>query len=160
LLYSPDNGVSWFPLAAGLTGTSYDLNTIQLVGGNQALIRIIASDGFHNAEDQSDVTFTVANNAPVVTIQSPGQPAQVPIGVPTDYSGDAFDVEDGGELPDESFVWLVDDVEVASGRNASFPLAYGPHTVTLLAADSQGLTAEASIQVFAGEQLFLPNVKH
>lgn len=160
LLYSPDNGVSWFPLAAGLTGTSYALNTIQLVGGDQALIRIIASDGFLNAEDQSDAVFAVSNNAPVVAIQSPGQSAQVPIGVPTDYSGDAFDVEDGGELPEEAFVWLVDDVEVASGRSASFPLAYGPHTVTLLAADSEGLTAEVSIQVFAGEQLFLPSITH
>lgn len=158
LLYSPDNGVAWFPLAAGLTGTSYNLNTIQLVGGEQALIRIIASDGFHNAEDTSDAFFTVANNAPVVSIQSPKPSAQVPIGVPTTYTGDAFDVEDGGVLPEEAFVWLVDGEPVADGRSASFPLEYGVHTITLVAGDSQGLDGEASIQVFAGEQLFLPSV--
>ena len=160
LLYSPDNGIAWFPLAAGLTGTSYDLNTIQLVGGSGALIRIIASDGFHNAEDTSDAVFAVENNAPVVNIQSPGQPAQVPIGVNTDYSGDGFDVEDAGVLPEESFVWLVDGEPVASGRNASFPLTYGLHTITLVAGDSQGLEGVDSIQVFAGEQLFLPVLPH
>ncbi len=156
LLYSPDNGDAWFPLAAGLTGNSYDLDTIQLVGGDQALIRIIATDGFHNAEDTSDAFFTVANNAPVVAIQSPQPSTQVPIGVPTDYTGDAFDVEDGGVLPEEAFVWLVDGEPVASGRSASFPLEYGIHTITLVAGDSAGLEGEASIQVFAGQQLFLP----
>lgn len=159
LLYSPDNGVAWFPLAAGLTGNSYDLNTIQLVGGAGALIRIIASDGFYNAEDTSDAVFSVGNNAPVVAIQAPGQPAQVPIGVPTDYSGDGYDVEDAG-LPDESFVWLVDGEPVATGRNASFPLSYGLHTITLVAGDSQGLEGEDSIQVLAGNQLFLPITTH
>jgi hypothetical protein len=95
-----------------------------------------------------------------VSFHSPGQPALVPVGVPTDYSGDGYDVEDAGVLPDESFVWLVDGEPVATGRNASFPLEFGVHTVTLLAGDSQGLEGEDSIQVTAGNQLFLPVTVH
>jgi hypothetical protein len=55
LLYSSDQGQSWFPLAVRLHQTHYTLYMSQLPGGPAGIIRVIASDGFHSSFDQSDI---------------------------------------------------------------------------------------------------------
>ncbi|MEM7342696.1 MAG: cohesin domain-containing protein [Chloroflexota bacterium] len=53
LLYSPDSGQSWLPLAIRLTAPHYTFNANQLSPTVDALIRVIAHDGFHTAIDVS-----------------------------------------------------------------------------------------------------------
>ncbi len=60
VLYSPDNGQSWLPLAVHLTESHYTLAGEQLEASQSALIKVIANDGFHTGIDQSDAPFTVA----------------------------------------------------------------------------------------------------
>ena len=57
VLYSPDAGQSWLPLAVRLTDTSYTFHARQLMPSDHALIKVTASDGFHNAQDESDQSF-------------------------------------------------------------------------------------------------------
>ncbi|MBN1991535.1 MAG: hypothetical protein JW953_02445 [Anaerolineae bacterium] len=59
ILYSPDNGQTWSPLAVRVKQTTYPFYTDQLPATHNALIRVIANDGFHTALDQSDAPFTI-----------------------------------------------------------------------------------------------------
>ncbi|NLE77311.1 MAG: hypothetical protein GX605_11245, partial [Chloroflexi bacterium] len=51
LLYSNDNGATWSPLSADLSGDSFTVDTAELPGGAQCLVKVRASDGFHTVED-------------------------------------------------------------------------------------------------------------
>jgi len=59
VLYSADGGQSWLPLATRLTETFYILDLSKIPASRSALIRVIASDGFHSSVDESDYTFAV-----------------------------------------------------------------------------------------------------
>jgi len=69
--YSPDGGTRWYLMAGDLTTTSMVWNTGDMVGGQEALIQVQASDGFHTAQDQSDAVFSVEGKPPVATIYEP-----------------------------------------------------------------------------------------
>ncbi len=64
LLYSADGGRSWLPLATRLQETSYSFYTPQIAASSTALVRVLASDGFHTGVDESDGFFTVAAPQP------------------------------------------------------------------------------------------------
>ena len=63
--YSTDAGATWQTLVTSWQSTTYELDLGSIPGSDQALIRVLASDGFHTAQDQSDATFSVAKNAPL-----------------------------------------------------------------------------------------------
>jgi hypothetical protein len=83
LLYSPDNGQSWLPLATGLRDPQYVFDTGQIPASAAALFRVLATDGLHTAVDQSDAPVTLepppenslSLRGPAVV--QPGQPFQV-----------------------------------------------------------------------------------
>jgi hypothetical protein len=59
VLYSPDGGQRWLPLAVRLTEPTYTFFTGQVLSGNNTLIRVIANDGFNTTIDESDDPFTI-----------------------------------------------------------------------------------------------------
>lgn len=61
IMYSPDNGGSWNPVATGLTGDSYSWDTTVFDNGNTSLIRVIAFDGLVEWGDSSDSVFELNN---------------------------------------------------------------------------------------------------
>ncbi|MDM8528893.1 cohesin domain-containing protein [Anaerolineales bacterium HSG24] len=54
VLYSPDAGQSWLPLAVRLTDTEFTFHTRQLPPSDQGRIRVTVSDGFHNSMAGTD----------------------------------------------------------------------------------------------------------
>ncbi|MFN8457537.1 MAG: cohesin domain-containing protein [Anaerolineae bacterium] len=79
VLYSPDNGQNWLPLAVHLSEPHYTLAAEQLEASQAALIKVMANDGFHTSVDQSDAPFTVASAPPnSLSLQGPAtiQPGQ------------------------------------------------------------------------------------
>jgi hypothetical protein len=60
VLYSPDGGQSWLPVAVHLSESHYTLSTQQLSASQNGLIQVVASDGFHTSLDQSNAPFTIA----------------------------------------------------------------------------------------------------
>lgn len=78
LLYSPDAGQSWLPLAVRLAETHYTFHTRQLAPSEQAMIQIIASDGFHTSRTESASTFSL--NAPPANSISLQGPVAVDMG--------------------------------------------------------------------------------
>jgi hypothetical protein len=156
VLYSQDNGTTWNPVSSGITDTQLDVDLDQLPGGNQAIFRVIASDGFNNTQADSK-PVNVSNHPPQVTILSPVSGAVVKPGNAVDLSGDALDLEDGS-LPDSAFVWTEGNTVLGSGRTLSAQLSTGTHTLTLSVGDSSGNTGQASVDVKVAYQVSLPLV--
>ena len=79
--YSPNGGNDWFPLELDLQETQYRVNTADIAGGDNVLLRVLASDGFNTS--QADVgPIKVPNSPPFEPPALPGanppksQPAQ------------------------------------------------------------------------------------
>ena len=64
LLYSADGGRTWLPLATRLRETNYTFYTHQIAASRTALLRVMASDGFHTGVDESDGLFTIEASQP------------------------------------------------------------------------------------------------
>ena len=146
--YSVDAGMSWQTLASVWPSTTYALNLDIIAGTDQGVVRILASDGFHTSQDQSDGTFVVAKHPPQVNIQAP-QNNSLYVGEQTlILEGGAFDNEDG-QLAGTELSWTSNlDGVLGTGHSLAIVasiLAEGTHTVTLTAQDSDGLTNTASI---------------
>jgi len=160
--YSCDGGATWEPLAADLAETSFNLDTTALPGGEQCLLRVLATDGVNVGEDQSNGAFTVTRKAPSVRILFPGggwyTPAQTVV-----VEGVAYDLEDG-DLSGDALLWSsdVDGVLGSGGSQAFSDLTPGEHTITLTAADSDEGTGSDSITIQVSEtwpeQVYLPLV--
>lgn len=155
ILYSPDNGQSWHPVAWNVEGNSYDLDLNLTPGGRAAKLRVIVTDGVNTAQDETDGTFAVGNHAPWV---SAAAPAIVPPNQPIPLTGEAVDLEEGA-LPEERLVWTKGSTVLGLGRTLQVVLPPGSHTLTLTAADSQGLTAQTSITLFVGYRTYAPLIQ-
>jgi len=157
ILYSPDQGHSWFPVAWGVQGQSYEVDTAILPGGDAACVRVIATDGFNTSQDDTDGTFVVQRKPPAAYIIQPEADSRFSPGESIQFEGEAFDVDDGS-LPDESFIWSYESTVFGVGRevNARFPA--GIYEVTLTVVDSDGNTGQDTIVIFVGHQIYLPIV--
>jgi hypothetical protein len=161
--YSPDGGVSWFPLATdnpGLPGEPFGELTVStpeaLPGSNglSARVRVMASDGYHTTSAVSGL-FTVSKRAPQPAIITPKPGTSLPAGDAAVLRAAAYDAEDG-TLADDAFRWHVDGVDVRAGMEQVVPgLRPGAHPVTLTAtdSDSQQGVAQATLQI---DPLYVP----
>jgi len=96
------------------------------------------------------VAVPIADNAaPEVSISSPEDAAIFDSGVTIDFSGTAYDAEDGdltGYL-----VWTSSiDSQIGTGGSCSSTLSDGIHTITASATDSGGKTGSDSISITVG----------
>lgn len=141
--YSRDLGAHWAALATdvggtpGTDGVSVTLEGLAGSGPGTALVRVLASDGFHTALATSN-PFTVRNRPPTVQITAPGEGQVIPATDPVVLHALAMDAEDGG-LPDASVQWTLDGVAVGSSDDLSLQgIAPGAHELALTATDSSG----------------------
>lgn len=84
VLYSPNGGASWLPLAVRLAGRQYTFYTSQVIPSQNALIRVIANDGFNTTLDESDGPFT---------IEAPPENSISLVGPPQVKPGQTFQVD-------------------------------------------------------------------
>ena len=148
--YSSDAGANWQTLASQWKPMTYTLDLTRLSGSNQALIRVIASDGMNTAQDQSDATFSVARHNPVAQIIAPENMTVFSANQAVILDGSGTDVEDG-QLTDAAFSWSSNRNGVlGTGKSLvlnAANLQEGAHTITLTARDSDGQTGVASVSV-------------
>ncbi len=143
--YSADAGASWQTLAPLWLSTTFPLNLDVMAGTDRGLLRVLASDGFHTTQDQSDGTFSVAKHAPHASIQTPENDSLYVGGQLIILEGDGYDNEDG-QLSGAALSWS-SDLDGALGDGDSLAvnastLAEGAHTITLTAQDSDGQTQQ------------------
>jgi hypothetical protein len=108
VLYSPDDGTAWQPVALYTTAQELVLDTAQYANCTQCRLKVIANDGFYSAEATSAV-FSAAN-APRVSLTWPPDGA-TDAGRFTEVSATFRDAMSAGTITASSFT-LVD----AAGR--------------------------------------------
>lgn len=154
VFYSPD-GLNWVPVAAALTEAHLAVQSDELPGGSSARFRVLASDGFHTAWDETDAAFTVAAKKPRAYITAPQASTALP-GRPVLLQGSAYDMEDG-LLPEGSLMWVSDrQGSLGSGSELLVTLTPGWHQITLTATDGTGQVTMVSRRVYVGYQVYLP----
>jgi len=156
---SADADATWTTLAADLSDTSFAFDTALVAGSDQALVRVVATDGLLTGQDSSDATFTVAAKPPQVSIEWPADGSSVPPGDTVMLNGYAYDPEDG-PLDDPALVWQSDrDGPLGGGAEVvTSTLSTGWHTITLAATDSDSMEGNAHVNIFVGYRVQLPMV--
>ena len=158
VFYSHDGGGAWTPVAMDLTETSYRLDTTSLPGGEEVLIRVLASDGFHTTTVDSS-SLSVPTKSPDVYITTPSDGDLLPPEQAAYLDGSAYDPEDG-PLSDAALSWWSDrDGLLGRGATVIVPgltLSPGWHTITLRAADSDSQIGLARVSIFVGHRAYLP----
>lgn len=131
VLYSKDNSVTWNGIGANITETSYTVDFATIPGSSSALIKVLASDGFHTASDVSDQPFSVPAKPPVPTIVSPPDGAHFKVGEQINLRGYAVDLAEG-MVASDSLSWSSDlDGALGTGDAREVTLSEGTHTITL-----------------------------
>jgi Ca2+-binding RTX toxin-like protein len=148
--YSPDGGASWLPVATQLEQTSLTIPRSKLKGSADALFRVTANDGFREGVDASDATFTVAGNAPTLSLSRALDHRVFVGGQTVSFEALAYDTEDES-LPDSAYGWTADGThDLGSGQHAAFnvsELGSGSHTIQVNVTDTDGQTATAKVHI-------------
>lgn len=148
--FSSDNGTTWTTLVSNWTETSFPFDLRTIAGTSQGKIRILASDGFHTGQDQSNTAFTVIGGGPTVDVVTPIDNAGYVGDQPVVLEGNATDLEDG-ELSGAGLKWTSNlDGQLGTGSlltvNA-MNLTEGTHRISLSAQDSDGYITTSTVTV-------------
>jgi hypothetical protein len=148
--FSNDNGVSWRTLQTDYPYQNLTLNSSNLAGTSQGRIRVFVSDGFHSASDISDGIFTTANNSPELNFLAPTDSSTFVGEQPVFFEASAYDNEQGN-LMGSSITWASSkDGLIGMGESlftTADQLSEGVHTITVTAADAEGLTDSKSVTI-------------
>jgi hypothetical protein len=146
LLFSPDNGATWRPIASGLAGTSAEVDSRQLEATSQARLRVIATDGFHTVHADSAQPFSVSEAPPTVSIQPSPAASLFAAGTLVEFRGLARG-KDGTAVPGTDYVWLLDDEPIGTGALLTLRIPDERKTLALEAAEGDGPTGEAILPI-------------
>lgn len=147
--YSPDDGATWLPLGSYIMDNSLSVDFDKVPGGKNALLRVVASDGWNTAEGISDVSISVPKHSPEIELIGPLDGSTFFETQPFYVAATAFDWEDGPIADFERFTWSsdIDGVIVHGPWTAVSELTPGEHTLTIAVADSDGNVSQASVHV-------------
>lgn len=154
LLYSPDGGTAWYPVAVDMPVDSGSENRTRFPSGNlpqsvgpNGSFKLRVSDGIN----QSDAEFPQGmmlgiGSPPDVHVISPNTNITVKEHASVVFQASAWDLEDL-LLPESSIVWSSNlDGTVGTGRLfTSSTLSVGTHVLTLTGNDSGGLSTSKTI---------------
>ena len=128
VLYSPDGGGSWLPMAFDLTATSASFNLAHIAGGGNVFFRVLAIDGFHTSE---------ATVGPVNVVQQPKAEADATAGLGVTAPGAIL----VGEVPIRSVGSGTLSVLSVDSNDASF-VPQGAFPLRIRAGSTAGLPVE------------------
>jgi hypothetical protein len=153
--YSRNNGVTYQPVALGISVKTAQIDTASLGGSGTAVLRVTASDGVNTGFADS-AAFTMAPKPPQPYILSPANNFNVQYGQMVNFEGLAFDPQDS-TVADSGLVWKMGATPLGTGpllSTASLPV--GTDIITLQATDSVGQVATTTVTVIVNDNLVLP----
>ena len=163
LLYSPDNGGSWLPVAVNLTEPSFEFesNQVPSSNGGPARFRVRTSDGFNNGEAEEVVALGLGDgNPPLVYLIAPNDGDVFPQHACVILHAAAWDMEDL-MLADDQIVWI-SNLDGLFGTGVELPysgLSAGTHTLTVIGTDSGGLeTFDSKVVTITPRTIFSPDM--
>lgn len=146
--YSADGGTTWRALAAGLTTTSYVVNTELLPGGDRCLFEVIATAGIRSATSRT-APVKIARKPRKAYILEPADKKQtIRQGEELHLVGGGFSPEAGTTAFDE-VTWVSDkDGPLGTGYQVfASTLSKGVHTISIRFPDGLGKQASDSAKV-------------
>lgn len=152
LFYSTDGGQTWQPIHTSITDTQYAVNTSELPGGQQVLIKVLATDGINTASSTTDGALSVETKGPELGINAPEDGQRIVRGTTMDLMGWAFDPEDG-DISSEGLTWYgPQDQELGTGPWLQLKPAWEPgiYAIRLEAEDSEGHRRSAAVTISYG----------
>ena len=157
-----NGGYEW-PMVIGFNGTSFRFSEKYLAGGS-AKLKIVATDGYNFDEIESD-EITFSSKPPLAVLEYPLNNSYYILGSEIHFSGFGYDPEDGflegysfDEESDEyakdgTLNWDIGGEVIGSASDVFLTnLSLGSHTLTLTAKDSDGNTAEESVEITVTEE--------
>ena len=150
ILVTWDGGIEWTTLQTDWPDTHLELAANSLRGSGQALVRVVASDGFNTAVDTSDTPFTIVDQAPRISILSPTENQIVTLDQQMVLKAFARDPEEG-RLNGTNIVWTSDrDGRLGTGpmlSDQTSSLHTGVHVIAATAYDNTGHTNAATVHL-------------
>lgn len=136
------NGAEWVVLKANMTETMLSVDFGALPGGDNAYIRIIASDGINSAKVETE-PFKVPYKSPELFIDDAVISEE---GVT--FSASAYDSADGW-MYDDRITWTSDkDGEIGNGSSLFLTtLSKGKHSITVTAKNGHGQQAVKTFDI-------------
>jgi uncharacterized repeat protein (TIGR01451 family)/CSLREA domain-containing protein len=148
--YSPDGGSSWETLLVDYPAQTALIPRSAFKATANGLIRVMVTDGFDTAQDQSNAAFSAPNNAPFVSLWRPGAGQMFAGEQQIVFEASGRDVEDG-QLPASSLQWTSSlDGALGTGRTLlrkASQLTAGNHTITVTGTDSTTAAVSASVAI-------------
>ncbi len=143
---APNN---WMILDSEIEEKKWDEDFSSLSGGDNAEIRVTATDGILTAVAESAV-FKVPFKKPEVFIQEPEWGTSYEVGDEIMLEADVYDVQDEW-LANDKLVWTSSiSGQIGKGTNLVKELSAGEHVITLTGTNSKGLSSTDSLTVFVG----------
>ncbi|HEX9644720.1 MAG TPA: hypothetical protein VGC11_12080 [Acidimicrobiia bacterium] len=146
-LYRPGSAADWMPVLPSTTKRRIVLpDTADLPGSDHGELRIVASDGWNTVETIVGGVH-IPDHTPMLSVVQPFD-ASAPAGRPVRLEAQALDAEDG-MLDGPAVAWTSSlDGPIAVGAAATIAtLSEGNHLLTVVATDSAGNTATASVPI-------------
>jgi hypothetical protein len=141
LLYSPDGGDGWLPLALRRTGTSFEFDTADIPASfpGEGRLRLVATDGLNNTVEEIGGIALGENHAPDVHLFTPNAKSVQSLAAPIAFHAAVWDLEEH-LLGDDSIVWSsTRDGIIGTGRLfITDDLSVGVHRITVVATDGEG----------------------
>lgn len=157
LLFSSDSGTTFRPLAWGITGDRYEIDTSHLPGGD-GIFRVVVSDGFQRSQSDSPI-YRLSVKTPSIRIIKPGENAQFNWGQAINLSAEALDPQDG-LLSGESVQWSNQHGPLGAGAQLTMlDLPTGLNLIQTTATNSAGMASTAVLSLIVGDRLDLPGPK-
>jgi len=140
ILYSNNAGETWQVTALHITEDHYTLNTTNLPGGENCLIKLVVNDGF-NTNTETSNPFTIEDKPPICHIEPVNQ-TQPNNNQTITLTGFAYDPEDG-ILPETQLSWTINTYGyMGTGAEINTTLTPGTNIITLTTTDSKGNQAQ------------------
>ncbi|MGH7786894.1 MAG: BACON domain-containing protein [Candidatus Binatia bacterium] len=155
VFYSADGGQTTQPLLLNIHGAQAEIDTDELGGGRNAILRVVVSDGAQTARAVS-APFAVAEKAPRPRIVAPADATRLRWGQMVTLIGEGLDLQDGS-VAGGGLEWR--NQHGVLGRGAILnveALPVGTNQITLTATNRASLTASAQVSVIVGDELDLP----
>ncbi|MBI4777070.1 MAG: PKD domain-containing protein [Deltaproteobacteria bacterium] len=149
ILYSPNKGKSWHPVKWGLEKEMYRVYSSDLPGGDEALFRVLATDGFNTVYADTKGTFAVPGKGPSAFITRPQTGSRFESGELVSFEGYAQDLEDP-EIPGTSCLWSLGGKVLGRGKKLTAQLPDGVHEIQLTVSDSDENAVTETVTIAVG----------
>ena len=147
LQISRDNGLTWDTMNPNMTETSLQFDTSFVAGAEQAIFRVLVSDGLNTSEAVS-LPISIEHKVPMLNVEGPLEGTQVEQGNAILLYAQAIDLQDGS-LDSSAFTWTSDrDGILGIGDQLVVQdLSLGVHTLTVDVVNEAGLHAQQSVKI-------------